>query len=79
LVRLGENLYQESTNSGLPQIGAPLTGGLGSIVSGALEGSNVDLASTFADMLVTQRGFQANSRVITTADQLIQDLLTLGR
>lgn len=79
LVRLGDNLYQESTNSGLPQIGAPLTGGLGSIVSGALEGSNVDLASTFADMLVTQRGFQANSRVITTADQLIQDLLTLGR
>lgn len=79
LVRLGDNLYQESTNSGLPQVGAPLTGGLGSIVSGALEGSNVDLASTFADMLVTQRGFQANSRVITTADQLIQDLLNLGR
>jgi flagellar hook protein FlgE len=79
LVKLGDNVYAESVNSGLPQGGQPGTGGRGVIVSGALEGSNVDLAATLAEMLITQRGFQANSRVITAADQLIQDLLSLTR
>ncbi len=53
--------------------------GKGKFVSGALEMSNVDLAEQFTDMIVTQRGFQANSRTITTSDQMIQELLTLKR
>lgn len=73
----GQNIYQISNNSGTPQIGPAQTGTLGSIQSGALEGSNVDLAKSFADMINIERGFQANSKSITTSDQMIQELLTL--
>ena len=79
LEKVGENRYVVSNNSGAPIIGEAGTGGRGGIVAGALEMSNVDLADQFTDMIVTQRGFQANSRTITTSDQMLQELLTLKR
>jgi flagellar hook protein FlgE len=79
LQKAGLNLFRESVNSGLAQTGAPLIGGRGGLVSGSLESSNVDLTSTLADMIITQRGFQANARVVNAADQLVQDLLALAR
>jgi len=76
---VGETMFAESNNSGLAIVGEPDTGGRGKIQAGNLEMSNVDLAEQFTDMIVTQRGFQANSRTITTSDQMIQELLTLKR
>jgi len=75
----GDNNFRVTNNSGLPNIGAAETGGRGKITAGTLEMSNVDLAEQFTDMIVTQRGFQANSRSITTSDQMLQELLTLKR
>ncbi|MDR0630398.1 MAG: flagellar hook protein FlgE [Treponema sp.] len=79
LEKAGENLYAVSINSGAANIGPSGIAGKGGIVSGVLEMSNVDMAEQFTDMIVTQRGFQANSRTIQTADQLLQELLTLKR
>ena len=79
LTATGENLFEVSNNSGAPNEGAANTGGRGKIVAGTLEMSNVDLSDQFTDMIVTQRGFQANSRSITTSDQMLQELLTLKR
>jgi flagellar hook protein FlgE len=79
LEKAGENTYTQSTNSGLANIGPARVAGKGKIIAGTLEMSNVDLADQFVDMIVTQRGFQANSRTIQTADQLLQELLTLKR
>jgi flagellar hook protein FlgE len=79
LEKAGENTYVQSTNSGLANIGPARVAGKGKMVSGTLEMSNVDLADQFVDMIVTQRGFQANTRTIQTADQLLQELLTLKR
>lgn len=79
LLRVGNSLYTVSANSGAPSVGAPQTGGRGAIASGALEMSNVDLALEFADMIVTQRGFQANSRVISASDEMLQELANLRR
>ncbi|RKX86779.1 MAG: flagellar hook protein FlgE [Spirochaetes bacterium] len=79
LEKEGENTYVVSNNSGDANIGASGTAGKGKIIAGALEMSNVDLAEQFTDMIVTQRGFQANSRTITTSDQMLQELLTLKR
>jgi len=75
----GENTFRNTNNSGLANIGPAEAGGRGRITAGALEMSNVDLAEQFTDMIVTQRGFQANSRSITTSDQMLQELLTLKR
>ncbi len=75
----GENLFEVSNNSGLANIGAAAEAGRGKMVAGTLEMSNVDLSDQFTDMIVTQRGFQANSRSITTADQMLQELLSLKR
>jgi len=75
----GDNNFRQTNNSGLPNIGTAETGGRGKITAGTLEMSNVDLAEQFTDMIVTQRGFQANSRSITTSDQMLQELLTLKR
>lgn len=75
----GDITFRQTNNSGLANIGAAETGGRGRITAGALEMSNVDLAEQFTDMIVTQRGFQANSRSITTSDQMLQELLTLKR
>lgn len=79
LKREGGNFMTESSNSGTAEFGAARTGGRGSIISGTLEMSNVDVAREFTDMIVTQRGFQANARVITTADQLLEELVNLKR
>lgn len=79
LLRMGGGMYQVSPNSGAPIIGEPMKDGKGKIIGGAVEMSNVDLAKQFTDMIVSQRGFQANSRVITTADEMLQDLLSLKR
>lgn len=79
LLQMGENLFQFSNNSGDPQIGPAGVGGRGTIIPGSLEMSNVDLAQEFTDMIVTQRGFQANSRIITTTDEMLQELINLRR
>lgn len=79
LERLGGNLAVESTASGQPTIGEPASGGRGVIVAGALEQSNVDLAEEFVRMIAAQRGFQANSKTITTADSLLGELMQLKR
>lgn len=79
LEKAGENTFVQSTNSGIANIGPARIAGKGKIISGTLEMSNVDLADQFVDMIITQRGFQANSRTIQTADQLLQELLTLKR
>jgi flagellar hook protein FlgE len=80
LERLGGNMYRASNNSGAPVVGAPGgPGGHGSITPGALEMSNVDLALEFTNMIIAQRGFQANSRAITTSDEMLQELVNLKR
>ena len=77
LRRLGNNLYGETVASGQPSIGVPGSGGRGTIVGASLEQSNVDIATEFTNLIVAQRGFQANSRVITTISQTLQDLLQI--
>ena len=79
LISAGGNLYTLSNNSGNPQIGTAGTGGRGTIAPGSLEMSNVDLSEEFVDMITTQRGFQANSRIITTSDEMLQELVNLKR
>ncbi|NLP17904.1 MAG: flagellar hook protein FlgE [Firmicutes bacterium] len=79
LANLGHTLFGESNNSGPAQIGLAGQGSLGSISPSSLEMSNVDLAQEFTDMIITQRGFQANSRIITTSDELLQELVNLKR
>jgi flagellar hook protein FlgE len=79
LEKAGDNTFRVSNNSGLANIGPSGIAGKGKIVAGTLEMSNVDMADQFVDMIVTQRGFQANSKTIQTADQLLQELLTLKR
>jgi flagellar hook protein FlgE len=79
LMRVGQNDYQESASSGNAAVGLPGTGGRGKVVTGALEMSNVDLATQFTSMITAQRGFQANSRSITTSDEMLQELVNLKR
>jgi len=77
LTNAGGSMYNTSANSGTPQVGAAGTGGRGTISSGVLEGSNVDLSQAFSDLIVAQRGFEANSKVVTTSDQILQDLIAM--
>ena len=79
LEKAGDNNFRRTSNSGNADIGPSGVAGKGSIQAGVLEMSNVDMADQFTDMIITQRGFQANSRTIQTADQLLQELLTLKR
>lgn len=79
LEKSGGNLYNATANSGDPILGAPSEDGYGVIRSGFLEMSNVDLANEFTDMIVTSRAYQANSRAITTSDEMLQELLNLKR
>lgn len=79
LIKVGKNLFVESNNSGGADIGAAGTSGRGTVAPTALEMSNVDLAEEFTQMIITQRGFQANSRVITVSDELLQELVNLKR
>ncbi|GAA0486297.1 flagellar hook-basal body complex protein [Alkalibacterium sp. m-11] len=79
LVKAGENIYNQSANSGVPQFGGPSDDGFGVVRSGFLEMSNVDLATEFTEMIVASRAFQANSRSITTSDEMLQELINLKR
>lgn len=79
LIQVGNSLFQISNNSGDALIGAPGDAGMGGLIPGSLEMSNVDLSEEFTDMIVTQRGFQANSRIITTSDEMLQELVNLKR
>lgn len=79
LIKSGNTMFQQGLNSGEPQIGLAATGGRGSIAAGYLEASNVDMAQEFTNMILAQRGFQASSRVITTSDEIMQELVNLKR
>lgn len=79
LSREGGNLFAETLDSGVPLVGAPGTNGTGTISPNSLEQSNVDLATEFVKMIVAQRGYQANSKVITTSDEMLQELMTIKR
>ncbi len=79
LVSVGDNMYNVAANSGDPRIDVPGSTSNTTIQSGALEQSNVDLSNEFTKMIVSQRGFQANARVITTADSLLQEITNLVR
>ena len=79
LTRIGGNAYQETVNSGEPAIGKPSTEGRGELSAGFLEMSNVDLAEQFTGMIMAQRGFQANTKVIRSWDEMLNELVNLIR
>jgi flagellar hook protein FlgE len=79
LEKAGSSAFRVGVNSGVAQIGTAGVGGRGTLMSGAVEMSNVDLAEEFTGLIVAQRGFQANSRVITSSDEILQDLVNLKR
>ena len=79
LEKAGGSTYRATVNSGAAQIGGPGEDGLGSIQGGSLEMSNVDLSQEFTNLIVAQRGFQANARIITTSDEVLQELTNLKR
>jgi flagellar hook protein FlgE len=79
LERQGGNQWITSANSGTKTVNMPGEGGAGTTAPGTVEMSNVDLSQTFTNMITAQRGFQANSRVITTADEMLQDLVNIKR
>ena len=79
LEQRGNQYFGETLNSGAPGYAAPGTALAGQLVSGGLEMSNVDLSKEFTDMIVAQRGYQANARVITTSDQVLEELVNLKR
>jgi flagellar hook protein FlgE len=80
LVKEGDSLYSGMTGAGpLAQLSAPSTNGLGKLEVGALEGSNVDLTTELSNLITTQRAFEANSKVITTSDEVLQTLVNLKR
>ncbi|WP_369361621.1 flagellar basal body rod protein FlgG [Priestia megaterium] len=82
LQKVGGNLFADTPNAGLVTTPANITpgnSGTGTLVSSALEMSNVDLSEEFTDMIVAQRGFQANTRIITTSDEILQELVNLKR
>jgi flagellar hook protein FlgE len=77
LQRLGGSLWAQTANSGAPIVGTPDTGGFGQTIGGELEMSNVDLATEMTEMITAERGYQANSRVITTADEMLQTAVSM--
>jgi flagellar hook protein FlgE len=79
LVAVGDSAFQLSERSALPAIGTPGTGGRGAIIGGAVEASTVDIAREFTNLIVLQRGYQANTRVITTVDEISQETINLKR
>lgn len=79
LISVGNNNYQLSARSALPAIGVPGTGGRGTIMGGAVENSTVDIAKEFTNLIVLQRGYEANAKVITSVDELSQDTINLKR
>ena len=79
LEKTGNSMYRATVNSGQVQVGAAGAGGRGVLAGGTLEMSNVDIAQEFTNLIVAQRGFQANSRVVTTSDELLQELVNMKR
>lgn len=79
LLRIGQTAFTISNNSGLPMVGEAGTGPRGALAPSNLEMSNVDLGAEFTDMIIAQRGFQANSRSVTVADEMLQELVNLRR
>jgi flagellar hook protein FlgE len=79
LVKMGSNRYGESQAAGIPNVGVAGTGGRGTLIGSALEQSNVDIAQEFTQMILAQRGYQANSKTITVSDELLVDTLNLKR
>ena len=79
LQKMGSNLFRETTHSGPPITGKPGTNGLGTIAPNSLEQSNVDLGEQFVKMIIFQRGFQADSRIITVSDTMLEELINLKR
>ena len=79
LVSAGSGHFRPSAASGPPAVGEAGGVGRGTLVSGALEGSNVELAQEFTNLMIAQRGFQANSRIISTSDEMLQELVNLKR
>ncbi|MBI5283294.1 MAG: flagellar hook protein FlgE [Candidatus Solibacter usitatus] len=79
LLAVGNNNYQLSARSALPAAGLPGTGGRGAIIGGAVEFSTVDIAKEFTNLIVLQRGYQANARVVTTVDEMSQETINLKR
>ena len=77
LSKLGDTAFGASSNSGPALVGAANTGSRGSITSGYVEMSNVDLSQEFTNLIIAERGFQANSKVITTSDEVLQTLVNL--
>ncbi len=77
LERLGGSLWGQTANSGTPIVGTPSTAGFGSTIGGELEMSNVDLATEMTNMITAERGYQANSRVISVSDQMLQTVVTM--
>jgi len=79
LSRVGDTMFAASPASGLPDIGVAGTGARGSMMGGALEMSNVDIAQEFTQLIMAQRGFQANARTITTSDEVLQEVVNIKR
>ncbi|MBU2694776.1 flagellar hook-basal body complex protein [Pimelobacter sp. 30-1] len=79
LEKIGDTAYRASANSGPVQLGVAGQGQRGQIMAGALEMSNVDLSAEFTNLILAQRGFQASSRVITTSDQVLEELVNIKR
>jgi flagellar hook protein FlgE len=79
LVKLGSNKYGESEAAGIANVGSAGTGGRGTLIGSAVEQSNVDIAQEFTQMILAQRGYQANSKTITVSDELLQETLNLKR
>jgi len=79
LAKVGGNYYQQTTNSGVAYAQVATVAGMGKVVPGVVEMSNVDLSEEFTEMIVAQRGFQANTRIITTSDEILQELVNLKR
>ena len=75
----GSSYFTESANSGRAKLAIPGESGTGSLVTSTLEMSNVDLSKEFTEMITAQRGFQANSRIITVSDSLLEELINLKR
>ncbi|MCL2684659.1 MAG: flagellar hook-basal body complex protein, partial [Synergistaceae bacterium] len=79
LSQIGETCFAETINSGIAQIGEPMTNGAGSIIGNTIEMSNVDLSEEFVNLIRAQRGFQANTRVVHTSDQVLEELINMKR
>jgi flagellar hook protein FlgE len=79
LEKVGDTMFKETVNSGMANINAAMVNGGGSIAGSTLEMSNVDLTEEFTRLIIAQRGFQANTRVVTTSDQILEEVVNLKR